>query len=64
MLENIIIFVLLIWASLWEQRKLSEEYLSDAKYGLVKGNGKLNVMSVLDEQDLPEFSKTKENLLN
>ena len=64
MLENLIIFVCLIWASLWEQRKLSEEYLADIKFGIGKNNGKLNVMSVLDEQDLPEFSKTRENLLN
>ena len=49
MIENIVIFAMLIWAGLWEQRRQELEYLSDYKYGIVKGDGKLNVMQELDE---------------
>ena len=63
MLENILIFMFIIWATMWEQNKQNTLYLADQKYNPLKG-GKLNVMSVLDEQDMPEFSKTREHLLN
>lgn len=63
MLENILIFMFVIWATMWEQSKQKTLYLADQKYNPLKG-GKLNVMSVLDEQDMPEFSKTREHLLN
>jgi NADH:ubiquinone oxidoreductase subunit 6 (subunit J) len=63
MIENILIFGFMIWAGLWEQKKQETEYLTDSNYGLLKGRGKLNVMSVLDDQDMPEFSKTREHLL-
>ena len=63
MLENIIIFLFVIWASMWEQGKQKTDYLHDQKYKPIK-NSKLNVMSVLDEQDMPEFSKTREHLLS
>ena len=63
MLENILIFLFLIWGSMWEQAKQKTHYLADSKYAPLK-NGKLNVMSVLDEEDMPEFSKTREHLLS
>ena len=59
-LENIIIFGLLIWAGLWEQTKCEKVYLADKKYK----QGKLNVMSALEDDDGQEFSKTKEHLLS
>lgn len=54
MLENVIIFGLITWASLWEQKRQEIDYLADVNYLSLKG-GKMNVMSVLDEEDLPEF---------
>ena len=63
MIENILIFLCVIWGGLWEQKKQETDYLSDQKYGKMGGRGKLNVMSALDEQDLPGFSKTREHLL-
>ena len=45
------------------QKKQETEYLADPNYGKMGGRGKLNVMSALDEQDLPGFSKTREHLL-
>mmetsp|Transcript_2499 Transcript_2499/g.3144 ORF Transcript_2499/g.3144 Transcript_2499/m.3144 type:complete len:370 (+) Transcript_2499:4439-5548(+) len=59
-LENIIIFGLLIWAGLWEQNKQESDYLSDKKFKQIK----LNMMSALDDPDMPEFSKTREHLLS
>ena len=64
MLENIIIFAFMIWACLWEQKKQESDYLADFQYQGLRGKGKMNVMSVLDEQDMPEFSKTREALLS
>ena len=63
MIENVIIFALVTWASFWEQKKQETDYLADVNYLSLKG-GKMNVMSVLDEENLPEFSKTKEHLLS
>lgn len=63
MIENVVIFVLLTWAGLWEQKRQETDYLADNKYLALKG-GKMNVMCVLDEEDLPEFSKTREHLLS
>ena len=63
MIENILIFLCVIWGGLWEQKKQETEYLADPNYGKMGGRGKLNVMSALDEQDLPGFSKTREHLL-
>ena len=54
MVENVIIFALVTWASFWEQKKQETDYLADINYLTLKG-GKMNVMSVLDEEDLPEF---------
>lgn len=61
MLENVIIFACVTWAGIWEQRKQSIEYLADYKHFR---SGKLNVMSALEDDDMPEFSKTKEHLLS
>ena len=63
MIENIIIFLVLIWAGVQEQKLQASDYLEDSKYLTLMGGQKLNVMSVLDEEDLPEFSKTKDSLL-
>ena len=49
MIENVIIFGAMIWAGMWEQRKQESVYLTDSNYGLLKGRGRLNVMSVLDD---------------
>ena len=49
MIENILIFLCVIWGGLWEQKKQETDYLSDQKYGKMGGRGKLNVMSALDE---------------
>ena len=54
---------MVIWASLWEQKRQETNYLADQKYSLLNGNSKLNVLQALDEQDMAEFSKTKEHLL-
>ena len=54
MIENILIFLCVIWGGLWEQKKQETDYLADINYLTLKG-GKMNVMSVLDEEDLPEF---------
>ena len=62
MIENILIFLMVIWASMWEQKRQENDYLADSKYSPL-GKGKLNVMGELDEQDLADFSKTKEHLL-
>jgi len=57
LIENIIIFAVLIVASIWEQKKQETDFLSDKKYN--KG-GRLNVMSAFQEEsDQPEFSKTR-----
>lgn len=63
MIENIILFLVLIWAGVQEQKLQETDYLEDSKYLTLKGGQKLNVMSVLDEEDLPDFSKTKDGLL-
>ena len=63
MIENIILFLVLIWAGVQEQKLQETDYLEDSKYLTLKAGQKLNVMSVLDEEDLPEFSKTKDGLL-
>ena len=49
MIENIIIFLMVIVASLWEQNKQEVDYLADKKYSLLNGGGKLNVLQALDE---------------
>ena len=49
MLENIIIFVLVAWAAIWEQSKQESDYLADQKFAGSKGSTKLNVMSALDD---------------
>lgn len=54
---------MIIWASLWEQKKQETDYLADRKFSYLNGNGKLNVMSALDEQDMAGCSNTKEHLL-
>lgn len=64
MLENIFIFAMVIWATMWEQKKQESDYLADFQYQGLRGKGKMNVMSVLDEHDMPEFSKTREALLS
>jgi len=51
-LENIIIFGLLIWASLWEQGKCEAVYLNDNKFK----KGKLNMMSALSDDEMNQFS--------
>ena len=63
MIENVVIFVFLTWAGLWEQKKQETDFLADNNYLALKG-GKMNVMCVLDEEDLPGFSKTREHLLS
>ena len=63
MIENIIIFLMVTWASIWEQKRQETDYLADQKYSLLNGSGKLNVLQALDEQDMAEFSKTREHLL-
>lgn len=55
---------MVIWATMWEQKKQESDYLADFQYQGLRGKGKMNVMSVLDEHDMPEFSKTREALLS
>lgn len=62
MLENVIIFVMVTWAGLWEQKKQETDYLADRQYAGMRG--KMNVMSALDDEDLPEITKTREHLLS
>jgi len=50
MIENIVIFLFLIWAGLWEQRRQEIEYLSHHKYEALRGSGgKFNAMQALDD---------------
>ena len=58
-MENIIIFGLAIWAGLWEQGKCETDYLHDKKYT----QGKIGVMSALDEDGEQQFSQTADQLL-
>ena len=54
MIENILIFGVLAWAGLWEQKMQEKDYLAEFRYhSLSKGaNGKINAMSALDNADL------------
>ena len=60
MIENLIISVIMICVGLWEVKECERTYLSDE---LSKKNKRFNVMSVLEDDSVPEFSKTKEHLL-
>ena len=65
MLENIVISLIMILAGLWEQNKQRTDYLEDGKWdAFPKGSRAFNVMGALeDDGGMPEFEKTKENLL-
>ena len=62
MIENILIFGAMIWAGLWEQKKQETTYIPDPQPR--NKNNKMNVMSVLEEEDVEAFSKTREHLLS
>ena len=61
MIENVLIFLAIIWAGLWELRKLETTYLPDFDKTKLK---KQNVMCALEDNDFKGLSKTKEHLLN
>lgn len=63
MIENVLICIVMIWAGLWEQKKMETTYLPDPQKKT--GKQKMNVMSALeDDMLMPELSKTKEQLLS
>lgn len=61
MIENFIIFTGMTIVCLWEQRMQQRSYLHDKKYEPIRPAG-WKEMCVL-EDDMPEFSKTREQLL-
>ena len=61
MIENIIIAIIMISVGLWENKKCDTHYLSDDMNR--QNKRQFNVMSALEDDSLPEFSKTKEHLL-
>ena len=51
-------------AGFWEQNMQKIEYLEDRKWDMFAGGSKgFNVMSILEDEEMPEFQKTKEALL-
>ena len=64
MIENIIICIVMMITGFWEQHMQKIEYLEDRKWDMFAGGSKgFNVMSILEDEEMPEFQKTKEALL-
>ena len=63
-IEMPIISIVMIALGWWEIKKQESDYLEDKKWNLLPTGSKgFNVMCMLEDEGIPEFSKTKEALL-
>lgn len=63
-IELPIISIVMVALGWWETKKQESDYLEDKKWNLLPSGSKgFNVMCMLEDEGIPEFSKTKEALL-